>query len=262
MQVSAEQEAIMKKRDDELRKRPNIVLSDPWATPEAAPADALLDKGAPSVDPNEVRLDAELGHEFSTSGDMLHIPYEDLPIRVLMFFAHAVETNYRFIAKVDVDQDFLFMPALQNLRPDLPQGETLVFASQHPLPDGHTPKKRGDADVPVLAERSSAAGNYLGSSCYMTSRPLAERFAKTHLDHSLMLWSYGQSGRVPDFSHEGMSQDDYDMGRWVAFEDELLRQGIANQDSSALGRVKYHSVELCRSSVGQSSENFALPLNR
>merc|ERR1719506_1605124 len=102
---------------------------EPWSTPGHDPT---ADKPA-VVDPQEVQLDLELGKEFTHHADLLHIPYEDLPIRVLMFFAHATDTDYRFIMKADVEQDFFFNPVIEMLRQESPTA--LTHAGQQLLGD-------------------------------------------------------------------------------------------------------------------------------
>lgn len=245
-------------------------LGDPWATPSPQSMGQLADGTAPSVDAGEVQLDMALGREFSEHGDMLHIPYEDLPIRVLMFFAHAADTDYRFVLKVHVDHEFLFMPIVSSLRQERP--EALLYAGQELLSDGHSSSgslegatqgagpqspafidESNDAMVQELGPFLKKSKSYFAGSCYLASQPLARMIAKNHLDHSLMLWSYNSDVRGTAAS----TIDDVDMGQWVAWEDELLAAKQNSTDSrnnhsssAADARVRYRSMELCRSGYG------------
>jgi len=68
-----------------------------------------------------------------------------------------------------------------------------------------------------------------------------------------MLWSYNSDVRGKATS----TVDDVDMGQWVAWEDELLAakqnstgSGTNHSSSAADERVRYRSMELCRSGYG------------
>jgi len=252
-QLRAGSSLIALNRGDESRdESPKIELDNPWATT----LKPLVSTTPPLVDPSEVHLDMQLGREFAEKGDMLHIPYEDLPIRVLMFFARAVETDYRYIMKVDIDWSFNFMPTIRELQSGNP--DSLLYAGQK-LSTANSPGALDDGT------RDSSM-KYFEGPCYLTSRGLAQRIAKTHLDHSLMLWSYNS---------DGSGVDDVDMGQWVAFEDQLLAkpQPVAGDSSSMMRseiregeddasqqakppmsaspstRIEYRTMNLCESSI-------------
>lgn len=256
-QLRAGSSLIALNRGDESRdESPKIELDNPWATT----LKPLVSTTPPLVDPSEVHLDMQLGREFAEKGDMLHIPYEDLPIRVLMFFARAVETDYRYIMKVDVDWSFNFMPAIRELQSGNP--DSLLYAGQK-LSSANSPGALDDGT------RDSSM-KYFEGPCYLTSRGLAQRIAKTHLDHSLMLWSYNS---------DGSGVDDVDMGQWVAFEDQLLvkPQPVAGDSSSMMRseiregeddasrkakppmsappstRIEYRTMNLCQSAIESQS---------
>merc|ERR1719316_2482944 len=207
----------------------------------------------------------ELGHEMQQEGDMLHIPYEDLPIRVLMFFAHAAATDYRFVLKVDVDHEFLFMPALRSLQQE--SSDTLLYAGQNLLSSGRDRRGKNvrpeEEEVGVLADeqpdKKDLSERYFAGPCYLASHTLARRIAKTHLDHSLMLWSYNAEGRPLPGSPlpaKGSDVDGMDMGQWVAWEDQLLAddksRSHAHASASVTG-VTYRPMDLCRLRVAGRS---------
>jgi len=153
-----------------------------------------------AVDPEEVQLDVHLADESNKHGDLYHVPYEELPVKVLVFFAHAVEEGYRFVMKVDNTHEVRVQPLMASLSKES-LGKFLYagqFLSEPSL---------------LSMEKEASLQRYFTGPCYLASWSLARRISKLHLDHSIMLWSYNV---------KGTEMDDVDMGQWVAWEDMLL----------------------------------------
>jgi len=197
------------------------------------PVQTLAETGVATIDSKEARLDASLSEEFQLNRDLFHVPYEELPVKVLMFFAHAVEMRYRFVMKIDIDQELLFRPLIPVLRSE--NLDALVYAGQH-LKDVSLLQAKKNKAQQIKQEK------YFSGPCYLSSFSLAQRISKTHLDHSIMLWSYNTVGS---------DVDDMDMGQWVAYEDKLLlqlereKQKHVEEDATDMKRVDYRLMDLC-----------------
>jgi hypothetical protein len=179
-------------------------------------------------------LDVRLAQEQKGNGDILRIANEEVSVKVLMFFAHAVKKGYEFVMKMDVDQELLYRPVLTMLEAD---NSRMLYAGQDLK------------DAPALEDRSGRREenkqdySYFSGPCYMTSWALAQRMSKVHLDHSIMLWSYSSTA--------GSDSDSIDVGHWVAYEDSLLRQMGEERHKHAKEStgVRYVTMDLCQDAL-------------
>jgi hypothetical protein len=200
----------------------------------SSPAQSVLQGGSTASEANEVELDVRLGEEFKKYQDLFHVPYEELPVRVLMFYAHAVEMGYQYIMKIDVNQELLFRPLLGQLKAE-PE-DAILYAGQNL-------KDMSLLEVKAARGKKTKVERYFSGPCYLTSWSLAHRISKKHLDHSIMLWSYNT---------EGSDVDDMDMGQWVAYEDKILKQlreeKRRDDDEQTIPerRVDYRIMDICR----------------
>jgi hypothetical protein len=187
-----------------------------------------------SGDAEQAQLDVRLGQEFKQYGDLFHIPYEELPVKVLMYFAHAVEMRYRFVMKVDLDQELLYRPLIESLKNE--KLDKLLYA-------GQTLRDVSLLEAKAKRGKENKVERFFSGPCYLASWSLAQRFSKEHLDHSIMLWSYNT---------EGSDVDDMDMGQWVAYEDKLLAQlakeksQLVEEDEVEVQRVDNRIMDMCR----------------
>jgi len=185
-------------------------------------------------DHKQSQLDVSLKEELQTYRDLFHVPYEELPVKVLMFFAHAVEMRYRFVMKIDIDQELLFRPLIPSLKAE--SLSTLLYA-------GQSLKDVSFKEAKATKAKERKMEKYFAGPCYLTSWSLAQRISKAHLDHSIMLWSY---------STEGADADYMDMGQWVAYEDQLSeklvreKQRNAEEDATQVDQVDYRIMDICR----------------
>jgi hypothetical protein len=174
-----------------------------------------------------------LEKEHQEHGDLFYVPYEELPVKALMFFAHAVELRYRFAVKVEIDRELLYEPLVNSLQKE--RLGKLLYAGQ----------TLHDASLSDAADRKIQ--KYFSGHCYLASWSLAQRISKAHLDHSIMLWSYNT---------DGADVDDMDMGQWVSWEDRRLVQLAeekrkklekVGEDAGVVAeRVDYRIMDFCR----------------
>jgi len=186
-----------------------------------------------AADGDDSERDILLEKERRDHADLFHIPYEELPVKALMFFAHAVEMRYRFALKIDIDRELLYQPLIRSLQRE--HLGTLLYAGEN----------LHDASLVDVADRR--VQKYFSGHCYLTSWSLAQRISKAHLDHSIMLWSYNT---------DGADVDDMDMGKWVSWEDKMSQQlaeekrekleKVGGSGDVVAERVEYRLMDICR----------------
>lgn len=162
------------------------------------------EQGALATD-GELSREALLASEEETNGDIYRIPaaesYAELPGKVLLMLGRALEGGYSFVVKVDDDQHL-----------DVDELLSTVQAA-----DPHDPLYAGpfhwqSEEFPEQAGADDEFVPYFGGPCYLLSWTLVDRIAREHLSHSVAYNSYGSTS------------EDVDMGRWVAYEDQLFLQ--------------------------------------
>lgn len=168
----------------------------------------------------EMALEAAIANEQAVYGDIARVAvaesYAELPDKVLLMLGLTLRGSYDFVVKVDDDQYLSLDAVLKTIEGRDPR---------HPLYSGGFMW-----DQQQYKEQISADGEfrkYYGGPCYMLSRSLVDRIAGEHFSHSIAYDLYGSTS------------EDVDMGRWVAFEDQLLSDQGARQ-------VEYHTVTLSR----------------
>lgn len=168
----------------------------------------------------EMTLEAAIVNEQAVYGDIARVAvaesYAELPDKVLLMLGRALQGGYDFVVKVDDDQHLNLDSVFQTIEGRNPK---------HPLYSGGFSWDRQDFDSQIGADGEFR--RYYGGPCYLLSWSLVNNIAGEHFSHSIAYNLYG-----------GTSED-VDMGRWVAFEDQLLSEQGARQ-------VEYHTVLLSK----------------
>lgn len=176
-------------------------------------------QGATATD-DEMALEARIANEQAVYGDIFRIAaaesYSELPDKVLLMLGRALQGGYDFVVKVDDDQHLDMDKVLWTVESEDPRDP--LYSGAFLWDEERFPSQVG-ADGEFR--------KYYGGPCYLLSHSLVDRIAREHFSHSIAYNLYG-----------GTSED-VDMGRWVAFEDQLLAEQGAK-------RVKFRTVWLSR----------------
>jgi len=176
----------------------------------------------------EVQIEKQLEVEAQEHGDLVRVPvveaYAFLTDKSLVLLDRGARSGAEYVMKVDDDMQVDF-----NLTE-----RTLARRGEHAKPLFAGVYLFSDA---AYESQKGVDGNftpYFSGWCYMLSHDLAREITSTSMAHSVAFPMYGSSS------------EDVDVGRWVKFEDEKLR-------NERKARVEYLTIPgLCwRVDVGK-----------